>query len=46
MKKEEIENIQKEIMDLIYDKPKCDFEHTWNCAIMEAHDCLNGYEEE
>ena len=39
-----VENIGKEILDLMYKEPKCDFEHTWNCAIDKAHDCLNGYE--
>ena len=39
-----VENIGKEILDLIYKEPKCDFEHAWNCAIDKAHDCLNGYE--
>ena len=27
------EDILKEMDDLMYKEPKCDFEHIWNCAI-------------
>lgn len=39
-----VEKIGDEILELMYKEPKCDFEHTWNCAIDKAHDCLNGWE--
>lgn len=39
-----IEKIGDEILELMYKEPKCDFEHTWNCAIDKAHDCLSGWE--
>lgn len=37
-------NIQREMEDLIYNPPKCDFEHAWNSAIDKASECCNGYE--
>ena len=42
---ERMENIDNEIEDLKYSKPKCDFEHIWNCALEKSQDCLLGYEE-
>ena len=45
-KEELIEGIQEEIERLIYEEPKCDFEHIWNQAIVSASDCCNGYSQE
>lgn len=42
--KVEFDGVKKEIEDLMYLEPKCDFEHAWNCGVNAAHDCLNGYE--
>ena len=42
--KETIEAIQGEIERLIYEEPKCDFEHIWNTAIDKVTECFNGYE--
>jgi len=44
LRDELVKNIGEEILGLIYQEPKCDFEHAWNCAIDKAHGCLNGYE--
>lgn len=39
----EFEAVQSEIEALIYEDPKCDFEHIWNTAIDKATECFNGF---
>jgi len=34
------ENILKEIGELMYKEPKCDFEHIWNCALDTAKEII------
>ena len=41
MKKEEY---VKEIEDLMYKEPKCDFEHAWNCALVQAANVIESDE--
>lgn len=36
-------NIKREIESLVYNDPKCDFEHAWNCALDKAAECCDGY---
>ena len=38
--------LEKEIDGLMYDKPKCDFEHIWNCAIDKASDVIGSYKDD
>ena len=40
---EQREQIRKEIEDLMYKNPKCDFEHIWNCALDKADEVFNGW---
>jgi len=42
--KKVIEGISNEIGNLIYENPKCDFEHIWNTAMDKALECFNGYD--
>ena len=35
------EDITKEMDDLMYDKPTCDFEYIWNCAIDKAQEIID-----
>lgn len=44
--RKEFEAVKEEIEDLIYEKPKCDFEHIWNTAIDKATECFNGFEDD
>ena len=34
------EDIIKDMEDLMYSKPKCDFEHIWNCAIYACKEII------
>lgn len=38
--------IETEINNLIYQKPKCDFEHIWNQAIASANDVVQSFQED
>jgi len=44
--RKEFDAVRKEIEDLMYENPKTDFEHIWNCALDKADECFNGFEEE
>ena len=38
--------IEAEIDNLIYQEPKCDFEHIWNSAIASANDVVQSFQED
>lgn len=38
--------IESEIEGLIYKKPKCDFEHIWNCAIDKSLEVVESFKED
>jgi len=40
----QFETLRQEIEQLAYLKPRCDFEHAWNCALDKVDDCFNGWE--
>lgn len=44
MEQEEKEEIIEEIEHLIYEKPKCDFEYIWNCALNSVFEIFNDEE--
>jgi len=46
MKDKEIDMIDNEVTGLIYEEPKCDFEHIWNCAISSASDSINSWKKD
>lgn len=43
--KKEFDAVRQEIEDLMYEKPKCDFEHIWNTALDKADECFNGFDD-
>lgn len=40
-----LESTVKELEELMYSKPKCDFEHTWNCALDKAIELVESFDE-
>ena len=42
----EFKEVRQEIEDLMYENPKCDFEHIWNSTLDKADECFNGFDEE
>lgn len=38
--------VEGQIDNLIYEEPKCDFEHTWNCAIEKANEVVQSFQDD
>jgi len=38
-----IELIVRELQGLMYEDPSCDFEHVWNCALVQGIDAVESY---
>jgi len=40
-----LNKLEDEALELMYEKPKCDFEHIWNSAIDTCCDVINSWKE-